>query len=216
MNTKVLESNALFQDVKREDLESMLTCLNAAEKSYKKGNFILLKGDSVTNIGIVIKGMVHVLQEDRGGTQVIIANLEQGDIFAETFVCAKLSHIPVSVLSVTDTVILWINYTRILTTCSSTCVFHTKLIENMLKLVASKNLILNQKMEILSKRTIREKLLLYLQIQQGQEGNNPFTIPFSRSGLADYLCIDRSAMSRELCKMREEGLLTFQKNIFTI
>ncbi|MDR2898650.1 MAG: helix-turn-helix domain-containing protein [Spirochaetaceae bacterium] len=108
--------------------------------------------------------------------------------------------------------ILFLDYRRIITSCSAACSFHTQLIENMLKLVARKNVLLNQKIEILSKRTTREKLLCFFDIHRGRAKR--FTIPFNREELSQYLCVDRSAMSNELCKMRDEGLITFEKNLF--
>jgi CRP-like cAMP-binding protein len=128
--------------------------------------------------------------------------------------CAGIDRSPVTVQAAEDVEILFIDYKKIITTCPSACPFHARLIENMLKLVAKKNLMLNQKLEILSKRTTREKLLCFFDTQRGS--SQRFTIPFNREELARYLCVDRSAMSNELCKMRDDGIIRFRKNVFDV
>ena len=109
---------------------------------------------------------------------------------------------------------MFINYKKMISVCSSACIFHSKLIGNLLQLIAQKNLMLNRKIEILSKRTTREKLLAFFMAHKG--ASKKIIIPYNREELARYLCVDRSAMSKELCKMRDEGLLRFRKNIFEL
>lgn len=159
---------------------------------------------------------VQVVKLDYLGNRNILTELSTSEIFAETLACVGVKSSPVSVLSVTASEILFIDYSKIITACTSACVFHAKLIENMLRLIAAKNLLLNQKIELISKRTTREKLLTYFAFQAEKAGNKSFTIPFTRAETADFLCVDRSAMSRELCKLRDEGLLQFSKNSFTL
>lgn len=209
---KVLKSSMLFANAPDSDLAAILTCLNASVRRYKRETAILLAEDKITSVGIVLSGMVHVIKEDYLGNQHILAKLSPSDIFAETFVCAGIKKSPVTVMSVTECHILYIDYKKITGVCTYACTFHTTLLENMLKLIANKNIMLNQKLEFISKRTTREKLMSYFEAQMRQTGSLFFTIPFSRHELADFLCVDRSAMSRELCRLRDDGVLTFKGN----
>lgn len=156
------------------------------------------------------------MREDIFGNRAILTALMPGQLFGETFACAGVEILPVSVIAVSDCKILLLDYRRIITTCPTACVFHSRLIENMLKILAGKNLVLNQKIEALSARTTREKLLAYLVAQAGVAGSRRFTIPSTRQELADYLSVDRSAMSREMGIMQKEGMIRFKKNCFEL
>jgi len=211
---ETVKNNPLFAGIAYSDFELMLSCLSAKTAAYKKDDIVLLSGDAVNFVGLVLSGGVKVIKEDMEGRVAILTELSVSDMFGEVFACAGIDHSPVTVQASEATEILFINYKRIITSCTSACPFHTKLIENMLKLVAAKSLMLNQKIEILSKRTTREKLLAFFDMQRGAA--RKFTIPYNREELAGFLCVDRSAMSNELGKMRDEGIIKFKKNIFEI
>jgi len=211
---EAVKSNPLFQGIGFSDFESMLSCLSARTAEYKKDGIILLSGDTVNFVGLILSGSVKVIKEDIDGNITILTELSIADIFGEVFACASITHSPVTVQAAEDTEILFIDYRKIITSCSVACQFHTRLIENMLKLLAQKNLLLNQKIEIISKRTTRDKLLCFFDYQRN--GTRKFSIPYNREELARYLCVDRSAMSNELCKMRDDGIIKFQKNTFEI
>jgi len=213
---ELLQTLPLFRNVAQQELEPLLGCLSARYAHYKKEQFLLLAGDAVSWVGIVLCGSVQVLKEDAQGNTMILTELGVGDLFAETFACAAVEKSPVTVVASADCDVLLIDYRRIITTCPSSCVFHSRLIENMLRIMAKKNMFLNSRIEIVSKRTTREKILAYLELQRGQKQSDSFDIPFSRQQLADFLCVERSALSRELSNMREEGLLQFQKNHFIL
>ena len=208
------KNNPLFQGVAFSDFESMLVCLSARTVEHKKDDIILLSGDTVSFVGLVLSGVVQIIKEDINGRITIIAELGVSELFGEVFACAGISQSPVTVLAKENTEILLMDYKKIITSCSTACRFHARLIENMLTLIADKCLVLNRKIEILSKRTTREKLIAFFDSQRG--GARSFTIPYNREEMAAYLCVDRSAMSNELCKMRDEGLIKFQKNKFEI
>ena len=210
----LVKNNPLFDRIAFSDFENMLRCLSAKTVRYKKGNVILLSGDAVSFVGLILSGSVQMIKEDEDGRSAIFTELAVPDIFGEVFACAGISHSPVTVQAAEDSEILFIDYKRIITSCSSACPFHSKLIENMLKLIAVKNMLLNRKIEILSKRTTREKLFCYFDLHRGAA--KKFSVSFNREELARYLCVDRSAMSNELCKMRDEGLIRFHKNTFEI
>ena len=208
------KNNPLFHGIAYSDFERMLSCLSARTACYKKDEIILLSGDTVSFVGLILSGGIKIIKEDINGSITILAELSVPEMFGEVFACADISHSPVTVQATEDTEILFIDYKKIITSCSAVCPFHARLIENMLKLIAKKNLMLNKKIEILSKRTTREKLMCFFDLQRGTA--KKFSISFNREELAHYLCVDRSAMSNELCKMRDEGLIKFQKNKFEI
>lgn len=212
----VLKKVAIFQNVNESNIESMLKCLGAYEQQYNKNDILLLSGDTVTSVGIVLSGSAQIVREDIMGNRTILSEISASDMFGEAFACANVGKSPVTVLTTTGCSILYIQFKRIVTTCSSSCSFHTRLIENMLSLIAQKNIFLNNKIEILSQRTIREKVMSYFFMQIQKTGSKKFKIPFTRDELADFLCVNRSALSRELCNMREEKMLDFDKNEFEI
>ena len=211
---EVIKDNPLWSGIGYSDFEKMFRCIEAKTKSYKKGEIILLSGDTVKYIGLVLSGCAKIIKEDIDGNIVILTELEASAFFGEVFACAGIDHSPVTVQASEDCEVLFINYKKVVNSCSNACEFHSRLIENMLRLLAEKNLQLNQKIEILSRRTTREKLLLFFDTQRGMA--RKFTIPYNREELAHYLCVDRSAMSSELCKMRDDGLIRFKRNEFEI
>lgn len=211
---KILLQSPLFADINKADFAKCLGCLGAKVKSYAKNQLIFTEGDPATSIGIVLSGEVQIIKEDYYGNRSIVALIEPAQIFAEAFACAQIKTLPVSVISVCDSEIMLIDYGRIMTTCTDSCEFHNRLIHNLLRVVAMNNILLNRKIELVSKRTTKEKLMAYLMSEAKQAGNRFFTIPYSRQELADYLGVERSAMSAELGKLRDEGLIEFQKSRF--
>jgi CRP-like cAMP-binding protein len=216
MDFNLLHRIPLFEGIETKDLKSLLSCLGAMYRSYEKNETVMLAGSRIDQIGIVLDGKVQVVREDLLGNRSIIESIEEYELFAEEFACASVDVVPISVIAAEDCTIMWVRFRKILTTCSSACIFHSRLIENMMKILARKNLTLNQKIDCLSKRSIRDKIIAYLVSQAEKHKNLTFTIPFNRTELADYLCIDRSAMSRELGKMRAEGLCDYDRNTFRI
>ncbi len=209
-----IKNNPLFAGIAAESFEGMLGCLNVKKFSYEKDAVILLSGDAVNFVGLILSGGARVIKEDMGGRSTIVTELSACELFGEAFACAGVGRSPVTVQAAEKSEILFLDYKKIVTSCASACPFHTALIENMLKLIARKNIMLSQKIEILSKSTTREKLLTFFDMHRGAAKR--FTIPYNREELARYLCVDRSAMSKELCRMRDEGMIRFQKNQFEI
>jgi CRP-like cAMP-binding protein len=210
----VVKSNPLWSGIGLKGFESIILCMDGRTRKFKKSAVILMSGDEATHIGMVLSGGVRVIGESIDGNSTILTELSESDIFGEVFACAGIDHIPVSIIAARPCEILFINYKKIATSCSSACDFHRKLIENMLKLIARKSLELNQKIEILSKRTTRAKLRAFFDEQRGLA--KKFTVSLNREEMARYLCVDRSAMSNELGKMRDEGLIRFNKNAFEL
>ena len=156
------------------------------------------------------------VKEDYLSNRTILTEIKKGGLFAEVFICAGLEKSPVTAISVTTSEIVFIDFKKIISVCSTPCDFHSKLIENMLKIIAQKNVMQNNKIELLGKRTIRNKLSSYLLEQVERTNKMFFTIPYNRNELADFICVDRSALSRELGKMSAENIITYYKNEFKI
>lgn len=212
----LLHSVPLFQGIAQEELAHVLECLSAQRRCFQKGETIFHTGEAAESVGIVCVGAVHVVMEDFMGNRSIMAALVQGEVFGEAFACAGIEKMPVSAIAVANCEILLLNYRKIISSCGSHCRFHSQMIENMLCMLAQKNIALAQKVEIISKRSTREKLTAYLSAQAVHAGSRSFRIPFDRQGLADFLCIERSAMSAELSRMQQEGLLRTNRSAFEL
>lgn len=212
----ILRKNCLFTGIDENDLENMLGCLSANVKSFSKNEIIYMAGNKISKVGIVVDGRVHLVKEDILGNRNIIAQIDIGQMFGEAFACAGTDNLPISVMASVNCTVMFIDYKKVITTCNNSCTFHHRLLENMLNILAMKNILLNNKIEHISKRTIREKVLSYLLEQAQQQGKTSFKIPFNRQELADYLCVDRSALSNELSKLRDEGKIEFNRCEFSI
>ena len=214
--TDILTASALFSGIKKEDALSMMHCLGAEKRRALKGEYIFMEGDPAGKIGFILSGSVRILRDSLDGTRTILAVADTGSLFAEAFACAGVREMPVSVEAQEDTDLLLLNVSKMLTTCSKSCSFHQSLIRNLLMVVARKNLQMNRKLRILAHKTTREKLLAYLEEQAGISRSRSFSIPLDRQALADYLGVERSAMSAELGKLQREGVLSTRKNYFEL
>lgn len=212
----VLKKCPLCVGIEEKDLTALLTCLGAAQKNCAKDGFALLAGDPAGAVGIVLTGTLHIVQEDFWGKRAILARLTPGELFGEAFACAGIKHLPVSVVAAEAAEIMLLDYRKIIAPCPRNCAFHAVLIGNMLRILAQKNVLLVHKIEHLTRRSTREKLLSYLSARAREVGRSSFAIPFNRQELADFLAVDRSAMSNELSKMQAEGILTFKRNEFEL
>lgn len=215
---EVLLRAPLFRGITAEELERLLPCLGGGVHRYSAGAAILLTGSPAGQMGLVLSGRARVVREEFSGSRSLLAELEPGELFAETFACAPAlpGGLPVSVLAAGDCHVLLLSPGRVVGTCTNACPFHTRLVENLLGVLAEKNLALNRRMLHLSRRSTREKLLSYLAEQAALAGDRTFTIPFGRQELADYLCVERSAMSAVLSRLRAEGVLEANRNRFTL
>jgi len=213
---ELLKTVNLFKGIEESDLLSLLSCLSAKTMRCEKGQSVFLSGESPKLFGIILSGQAQIVQYDYYGNRSIIASIEPGNLFAESFACAEIKKLPVDVIATTESEILFIDCRRLTAPCHKACTFHSKLIQNMLNIIAMKNIYLTQKIEFTSKRSTREKLLAYLSAEAQKAGDNRFSIPFNRQELADYLSVERSAMSAELSKLRSNGILNFNKNQFEL
>ena len=216
MDLELLRTCPLFHGVNEEELSAMLGCLDARERVFDKGQPIFLEGDRADWVGIVLEGEVHILKEDYAGNRSVIGAVGPGQLFGEVFACAGIERLPVSAVPTVWCRVLLVSCKKIITTCAGSCRFHNQVIHNLLHIVATKNLMLNQKIEFLSKRTTRDKLMAFLSAQAKTQNSRIFSIPYDRQALADYLGVERSAMSAELSKLKKDGVIDFHRNHFRL
>ena len=213
---EVLQQCPLFDGIGSEELDALLTCLGAMRVPVVKGQVILAEGEPARFVGIVLEGCVQIEKVDYYGNRSILTQAVPGELFGESFACAGAAEMPVSAVATEQGMVVLMERGRITTGCSNACGFHSRLIANLLKIVSLRNIQLSQTLEITGKRTTREKLLAYLIGQAKFRGSDSFTIPFDRQALADYLQVERSAMSAEISKLRREGVLESKKNHFRL
>lgn len=212
----ILERCPLFDGIRTEDLSAMLGCIGGRTLTVERGSYIWHEGDPATHVGMVLTGAVRMEREDYYGNRSIVAHIGPAELFGETYACAHVPSLPISVVADEDSTVLLMDCRRITTSCSSACSFHSRIIFNLLKLVAEKNLVFDQKIQITSRRTTRDKLMAFLLNQAKLRGSSDFTIPYDRQALADYLEVDRSGLSAEISKLRKEGILESERNRFRL
>ena len=213
---KMLTHTKLFYGITENEIEEMLKCLWAVTGCFQKGECVFRRGEHITTVAMLLEGSIHICKEDFWGNLSILGEISEGEIFGEVYACLGNDETLNNAVAVKQSTVLFLDIHRILTLCPQACRFHGRLVQNLLSVMASKNKTLTQKLEHMSQRTTRDKLLSYLSEQSLRAGSPSFDIPFNRQQLADFLSVDRSAMSNELCKMRNEGLLLFDKNHFTL
>ena len=216
MDIHLLAGTRLFQGIREHEIEAMLTCLSAEERTYRKDAYIYRAGDVTGRLGVVMEGAVNIIKDDVWGNRKIIENIGGGQIFGETYACLKGEPLMVDVKASERYRILFMDVNRILTTCSSSCDFHNRLIRSLMYVLAGKNLMLTKKMDIITPKSLRERVMVYLSQESVKQGGRTVTVPFNRQQMADYLSVDRSALSAELSRMQRDGVISYEKNRFTI
>ena len=211
----ILTDCALFRGLRRAQIREMLPCLSARRARFRRGQLLRRAGDRASSAGIILSGEAEVLQEDFWGNRNLLAAVGPGELFAEAFACAHAVS-PVSVQCTTDGSVLYLNVRAVFSPCEKACAQHKTLSQNLIRVLAEKNMQLNEKAGFLSQRTTREKLLAYLSAQARRAGSASFRIPFDRQQLADYLSVNRRAMSAELSNMQRDGLLRTDRSCFTL
>jgi CRP-like cAMP-binding protein len=207
----------LFLGINADELPLTLSCLNAKTIEYKKGEYVAIAGDEFIGVGLVLTGEVAIIKENSVGNRNIIAVFKKCDMFGEVMAFADSKTWPVNVITQTDSVIMFIHPQKIIGVCNKACVNHKLLISNMIKIISRKTLLLNKKMEYLTIKSMKGKISKYLFDEYKKSGNiSTFNIPLSREKLADFLNVSRPSMSRELCKMRDDGVIEFYKNSIRI
>ncbi len=212
----LITQTPLFNGICKENLSSLLSCLSAKVEEYPKGSPVFLEDDPAGFIGLVLEGAVQIVWDDFYGNRSLLMLAKKGETFAEAFACSNLETMPLSGFAIQDCKILRLECKRMLTICTNACSFHNMLVKNLLQEVAQKNLILSRKVQFMSQKTTKEKILAYLLDQAKQNNSMEFTIPLDRQALANFLGVDRSAMSAELSKLRRNGVLDSKGSWFRL
>lgn len=203
--------NPLFKDITSNDCLKMLSCFQSEEKTFSSGETIHHFSSQKPVIGILLNGAASVLRYEFNGSRTILEKLEPNSVFGEILAFHSEAYEAIHLQCETDCKVLIIDYESLMKPCTNACACHTRLIQNVTWLISKKTMGLSQRVEVLSKRSIREKLYCYFMQESLRQKSNSFRIPFTMSDLADYLSVDRSAMMRELKKMKEDGLLSSEK-----
>lgn len=216
MNMTHIAQCLLFANIDAHQFTTIVECLTATEHIYQKDECIFLTGDKVHSVGVVLSGGVHVLQEDFWGRRMILSHAEPGGVFGAAFSCVQQETLSYTVEASEDSEILLLNLQKLMTSCTPSCTFRTLLTMNLVQLLSQKYVQLTQKVTHLSQKNIRNKLLSFLSSEALRTGTSKVDLYFNRQELADYLYVDRSALSRELAAMQAEGLLHYEKNYFEL
>lgn len=206
----------LFKSINTEiEMEKILICTHFMQKKYEKNEYIILAGEPLNTIGVIINGECDLVKEDYNGNLTIISQLKQGNIFGESIVFSSQKTSLVSITATTPVTVYYLDLKKLVNKCG-VCHLNTTLLENLITTISNKNILLNKKISVLSQKTIREKLITYFQDLSIDTKSNTFVLPMSKTKLANYMGIDRSAMSRELKSMQDEGIIDFDKKRITL
>ena len=213
---QTLSTCALFSGIEPAQYPAVIRCLRAQVRTYQKEERLFSAGDAPSFLGVVLRGSVALLQEDTWGGQVILSVVLAGGVFAESFALSDGGTLPFSAAARTDSRILCIPTGELLSPAALSCPFHTRLIHNLIRILTQENLRLLQKIRHLSQKTTRQKVMSYLASQAAIQNSSTFCIPLDRQEMADYLGVERSALSAVLSQMQREGLIRFAKNRFSL
>lgn len=212
----VLKGTKLFAGVGEEEIGAMLGCLGATLGHYRKGEYVFRAGEHIDSITLLVAGRLLIQKDDYWGNRSIVSVVTPGEMFGEAYVAPDSGALMNDVVAVEDSAVMCFDLRRILTVCPSACRFHSLTVQNLFFAISEKNRRLVSKLGITARRSTREKLIAYLSEEARRRGSASFEIPFNRQQLADYLSVDRSAMSAELGKLRDEGLISFDRSSFTL
>ncbi|MGF7017875.1 CRP-like cAMP-binding protein [Lachnospiraceae bacterium PF1-21] len=216
INPYILEKSMLFSGIAANNFNAVLGCVGARIQAFAKGEYISLSSGQLRAVGLVLKGRVLLLKEDVYGNRNILNTLEIGEVFGESFVCGGAYTLTISIQAAEETEVLFLSFDRVMHVCPNACEFHNQLITNMVTMIARKNLSLLEKLEVTTRHSLREKILAYLSQLAQRQGNTTVTSPMGRMELADFLGVNRSALTRELSNMQDEEIIQYEKNTYTL
>ncbi|MFC6169854.1 Crp/Fnr family transcriptional regulator [Loigolactobacillus jiayinensis] len=212
--TSILLTSVLFNGVTKAQLAPLLTAATPTQKVFAAGKRIWQAGEKVTTFGLVCAGQVQIVKENVQGNRMIVATIKPGDIFGEAYIYAATGGLPVSVDASQAAIILFFTPQRLLLLTQLPS--GQQVVSNLLQILAQKSLLLNQKVEILGQRRIADKVLTYLRWEQRRQQTNPILLPYNRQEMADFLGVERSALSATLSEMKQATVIDYHKNQFTL
>lgn len=213
--TQALRNTGLFEGIEDEEMDTMLKCLGAFTRRYAKEEFVFRRGDRTDCLGVVLTGRVREIREDWWGNRTVLADIGANGMICTDYACSS-DPLDVSVVATEPTEVLYLDVGRVSNVCSSSCEFHNRLVRNLMKSLAGMSMGMNRRLDQLSKRSTREKICAFLSDQARAAGSSDFVIGMNRQQMADYLGVDRSAMSSELGRMQRDGVIEFEKNHFVL
>jgi cAMP-binding proteins - catabolite gene activator and regulatory subunit of cAMP-dependent protein kinases len=216
INYEDLQKSLLFKGISEEVLEKLFSCISPIVRTVKQNEFVFYAGDEIRSVYFILSGRMHIVDEDFWGNSSIVEAMNSGIVFGEAYVLSSRQQYLVGVVAAEDSVILEMNPEKLFEVCPKGCPYHVQFMQNLLHLISEKIVILTTKLGHIMRRTLREKLLSYLTKCAQINKSDSFSIPYSRQQLADYLCVDRSALSHELSRLQKEGLICYRKNQFEL
>ena len=212
----ILSQCSLFSGISRQEMGLMLNCLGGKITGIAKGKPVFLEGNPARFVGVVLSGTIQIVRDDYYGNRSVLTVVSPGGLFGEAFACAGVETLPVSAIALQNCAVLLLDCKRVLTGCSNACPFHSRLVRNLLQGIARKNLMLTSKIRCMSQKTTQEKLMEFLMEQAKQHDSAEFVIPYDRQALADYLGVERSAMSAEISKLKKAGRIDCSGSRFRV
>ncbi|NQX47729.1 Crp/Fnr family transcriptional regulator [Paenibacillus tritici] len=206
----------LFSGISPNDIPQMLECLSATRKEYAKDEMVVREGDVVDDVGIILQGSAQSTKLSVTGKKIIVSLHDPGGYTAVLTAASRGRRCPMSVQAIEPLEVLFIPIQSILSRCTKWCMAHQQLLGNLFDSIAERALELHDRNDCLIMPTIRDKVLTYLTRVMREAGTETFTIPFDREAMAEYLDVDRSALSRELAWMKRDGLIDFYRNEFKL
>lgn len=212
----LLSMTALFAGIEKHNIESLLSCVGAHKESFHKGELIVREGSRLYDFGLLLSGQGRSFRVDKSGNIITITRLKPGSEIGVIFAASFSRKSPVSVEALEDVDVLKIPYDNFITTCRRSCFYHDRMIRNYINVLAEKWLDLYERLDCVLQGSVREKIMTYLLQEVAEQGSNEVILPFDRQGMAEFLNIERSALSRELSKMKRDGLIDYRKNSFKL
>ena len=199
--------SAIFDGIGIERLSALFACLGLGAKRQRlvKGEALMRTGERADRIGVLLSGALSVSTYDLEGRRTIIKRIGPAEIVAAAQSLSGAETMSVDVEADEDSDVLLVKADRILSPCENACAFHARLVRNLMRALAVKTIELNRKIEILSHRSTQDRLMAYLRSVAQQKGTDEFDIPFDRQQLADFLCVERSALSSRISSVSSEA-----------
>jgi len=212
----VIINNPLFEGVPEDKLEQVIDCMNGSVKAYEGRTLLFCSGDQVPCLGLVLEGCVEIFLSTSEGNAALISQSGPGELFGQAMAVAGISDHAFEIYALEGTKILFLYVPEFTSMKNCGCTHRFQVMENLMKLVATENMSLMAKIRILTQGTLRKKLLLYFSVLSKEQRSRTVRLPFGRDKLAFYLCSDRSAVSRELGRMKKDGLISYTRNEITL
>jgi CRP-like cAMP-binding protein len=213
---EALKHTGLFEGVEESEIEAMSKCLNVTKSRYSKGEYIYRCGECMDSVFVILSGNIQILKEDYWGNRAILAEKGRYEVIGTGYACANGERLDVSIMASEQSEVVFLEVGKVARTCPSSCEFHSRVIMNLLCILATDSLNLNGRLDRMAKRTTRDKISAFLSDHARKAGSNEFFITMNRQQMADHLGVDRSAMSSELGKMKKDGIIDFDKNHFIL